>query len=299
LLAFMALYGVSALVIRDFAIRIGGGPATILLLGLAFGIVNEGMVAHSLFNPGWPDVGVLGSYGRWGGVNWLWTEWIVPFHAVWSISFPIFLSRQLWPEVRDRRFLTDRTMVALVPIPFLLAIVWSFAFHPYPLGAADWVGMFAAIAALTGIAWRWGPRISRARPLGAWRPSPTLAATSGVLFFVVGQIGTWQTPDLGPYPEVGFVLLGLAWLAFGLFAMALDTGSLAEERARFAFVLGGIGFYTALSPFSEFGLGRIGLVPIDLVVLGLLIWLYRRRTAEVPPVPPGAAGVPVGVEFSP
>jgi hypothetical protein len=69
---------------------------------------------------------------------------------------------------------------------------------------------------------------------------------------------------------------------------------------RKAFVLGGVGFYVALSPLSEFAFGRIGLVPIVLLVYLLLIRLYLRRTRPigpgsplpglVPTIPPGAVG---------
>jgi hypothetical protein len=291
LLVFMALYGVAALVIRELALRNHGGAATVLLLGLAFGIVNEGMAVHSLFNPAWPGVDVLGSYGRWAGVNWLWTEWIVPFHAVWSISFPIFLCRQFWPDAAERRFLSDRSLVLLAPIPIVVAVVGSFYLQSYRISILDWVGTFAAVFALGAVAWRWGPVIVRLRPGRGWIPTPAVAATVGFGFFVIGQVGTWATPGLGPYPEVGFALLGLAWLGVGLLAMTFDRTA-RGERARFAFVIGGVGFYTALTPLTEFGLGRVGLLPIDVVALVLLVRLYYRRTKPVPTptAPPGAAG---------
>ncbi|MGD0250164.1 MAG: hypothetical protein ABSB97_04680 [Thermoplasmata archaeon] len=289
----MAIYGLSALLIREFAIRYRTGPAGVLLLGLAFGVLNEGMAAHSLFNPAWPGVAVQGSYGRLGGVNWLWAEWIVPFHAVYSISFPIFLSRQFWPEVRDTRFLSDRWAVLLVPVPFVVAIVTSFLVGAYPLSLVDWLGMFGFVALMVLLAERWGESFSAFAASSRWVPSAAAAATVGVLFFVVGQVGTWQTPDLGPYPVVGIVRLLAFYLGVAAFALCLAP-SAAGEKARFAFVLGGIGFYVALSPFSEFLLGRSALVPIDVVVFVALAWLYRRRTALVTPpsAPAGARAAP-------
>jgi len=282
-LIFMAIYGVSALAIREFAIRIHGGPATILILGLAFGVVNEGMAAHSLFNPGWPDVGVLGSYGRWVGVNWLWTEWIVPFHAVWSISFPIFLVGQFWPESRGTPFLSRRWLAGLAPVPVVVAVVSGLLFAGYNLSWGDWVGMFVTILFLVTVAWRFGPRLSRWRPWPRWSPSAWVGVGAAAAFFLGGQVGTWQTPKLGPYPEVGFVLLAGLFALLGAVAAAFDP-SPRGVRARFAFVLTGVGFYVALSPISEFVLGRIGLVPIDVGVWLCLYWLYRRRTSEPLPV---------------
>jgi hypothetical protein len=290
-LVFAAVYGLSALAIRDWSIRIRGGPVTVLVLGLAFGIVNEGMAAHSLFNPNWPGLDALGSYGRWGGVNWLWVEWIVPFHAVWSISFPIFLTGQIWPETRDQRFVSDRTLLAIVPFSIATAIVVGVVFAGYPLSILAWVGMFAAIAILAYIATRFGPRWSRWRWNSPWTPAPGTAVVVGILFIVVGQVGTWQTPVLGPYPEVGFALIALAFAGVAVFATTFDRTP-AGDRARFAFVIGGLSFYVAFSPVSEFVLGRFLLFPIDVAFLVLVLRLYVRRTRVLPPVvvPAGARG---------
>jgi hypothetical protein len=286
-LTFMAIYGLSALAARELALRFRGGAATVLIVGIAFGIVNEGMAAHSLFNPTWPGVGVLGSYGRWEGVNWLWTAWIVPFHAVWSISFPVFLVGQVWPENRDRRLLTDRWLLYVIPIPIVVSVVTSLAFSSYPLTLVQWTGMFVVVLILGGIAVRWGPRLDRLRPFGRWMPTPRLAFVVGFLFFVIGQIGTWQAPKLGPYPEVGFAVLLMTYAVLASLALGLERTP-AGDRSRFALVLGGVAFYLALSPLAEFALGRIGLVLIDAVVFCLLVRLYLERTragaeTSVPP----------------
>jgi len=296
LLVFMAIYGLSALAIRELAIRTGGGPVAVIVLGLAFGLVNEGMAAHSLFNPAWPDVGVLGSYGRFAGVNWIWTEWIVPFHAVWSIAFPIFLVGALWPNSRGERWISDRGVALCVLGAIATAVSTSLVFSEYPLSLVQWAGLFAAVAGLGGVAWRFSARLRDRLPFIGWVPTPRLAFVVGVLFFVVGQVGAWQTPKLGPYPEVGFGLLALAFLGVALFASGFDR-SPEGERARFAFVLGGVGFYVALSPLSEFVLGRIGLVPIDAIVYLLLIRLYwsRARATSIAGGRSGpAAGPPPG-----
>jgi hypothetical protein len=273
---FMMIYGVSALLIREASLRWHTGPAGVIVLGLAFGILNEGMAAHSLFNPNWPDLGSLGDYGRWMGVNWLWAEWIVPFHAIWSISFPILLVRQFWPDLRDRPLVRRSTLLALLPIPFLGAAITTAFFIGAPPSLIEWVGMFGVIGGLVGVTYRYMPRMRGWRPLGKYVPSPRLAAAFGFLLFVGGQIGTFATPRLGPDPLVGALLIAAMFLLAALWATSLDPG-IAGERARFAYVIGGFAFYAALSPISEFFDGRWGLVPIDALALATFVWLYRRR----------------------
>mgnify|MGYP001154199992 CR=1 FL=1 len=71
LLLFGALYGCGALLIREVVHRWNKGWASIFILGMAYGIFEEGVVVRSFFNPAWMDLGILGMYGRWMGVNWV------------------------------------------------------------------------------------------------------------------------------------------------------------------------------------------------------------------------------------
>ena len=45
------MYGGGALLIRELTRRTGRGWPTMVLLGIAFGVVEEGLVTQSLFNP--------------------------------------------------------------------------------------------------------------------------------------------------------------------------------------------------------------------------------------------------------
>jgi len=276
---FMMIYGVSALLIREATVRWNTGPAGILTLGLAFGILNEGMAAHSLFNPNWPDLGQLGGFGYYGGVNWIWTEWIVPFHAVWSMAFPILLVRQFWPDLRDRPLLATRWLYALPPIPLLGAAITTAWFIGYPPSPLEWAGMAAAIVLLVLLTYWYVPALRDWRPLGTYVPTPWMAALVGVLFFITGQIGIFASAGWGlPAVLVFALILGL-FGAYAVFATSLPADR-SGDRARFACTIGGTAFYVVLSPFSEFFLGRAGLIPIDLGFLIFLLWLYRRRVGE-------------------
>ena len=83
------LYGGGAILARELMHRWGKGWLTLLVLGAAYGIAEEGLMCKSFFDPNWQDVGILGSYGRWVGVNWVWSLQLTIFHAAFSIAIPV------------------------------------------------------------------------------------------------------------------------------------------------------------------------------------------------------------------
>ena len=71
LLLEVGLYGAGAILIRELALRRGLGWTKILLLGAAYGIVEEDLQIQSFFNAHHTGLGNLAVYGRALGVNWV------------------------------------------------------------------------------------------------------------------------------------------------------------------------------------------------------------------------------------
>ncbi len=69
-------------------------PSIILLRG-AYRVREEGVVVKSFFDPNWVDLGILGIYGRWMGVNWIWVLHLTIYHAVASVTIPIILVKAI------------------------------------------------------------------------------------------------------------------------------------------------------------------------------------------------------------
>ncbi|HYA11047.1 MAG TPA: hypothetical protein VEH10_05200, partial [Thermoplasmata archaeon] len=98
-------YTAGALLIREALIRWRKGPATGLLLALAYGITEEGLGDNTLFNSTHGADGVLGHFGRFAGVNWVWACGVLAFHVVFSIGLPIVLLGLALPSTRGRSLL--------------------------------------------------------------------------------------------------------------------------------------------------------------------------------------------------
>ncbi|HEX6447618.1 MAG TPA: hypothetical protein VF053_21155 [Streptosporangiales bacterium] len=83
-------YGGGALLIRETCRRAGWGWPGIVALGLAFGVVEEGLVTESLFDPGYAGKHLLAhGYVPGLGIGASWTVFVLTLHVVWSICTPI------------------------------------------------------------------------------------------------------------------------------------------------------------------------------------------------------------------
>ena len=90
------IYGPGALLIRDVIKVRSLGWTSIVLLGAAYGILEEGIALQSLFNPALYNAA---SWGRVGSVNVVYAEAVIPIHAIWSALVPILLTDLLFPAL--------------------------------------------------------------------------------------------------------------------------------------------------------------------------------------------------------
>src|SRR6266550_4228787 len=153
------LYGAGVLVMRETAVRWKTGWPSILLLGAAYGIIEEGLAVKSFFDPNWMDLGSLGWYGRWIDVNWIWAVWLTIFHAVISTSVPIFLTEWIWPRIRGQPLTTRRGYVTAIVLLAAATVTINVLLTPYRPSAWHLLGALAAIIFLVWAAWRYADRL--------------------------------------------------------------------------------------------------------------------------------------------
>ena len=94
------LYGGAALLIREIVRWKNRGWPSIVLLGMAFAVVEEGFLTQSLFNPDYLHLHLhllQAAYIPPLKIGGRWTLWTLNVHAVWSISTPIAIVESCWP----------------------------------------------------------------------------------------------------------------------------------------------------------------------------------------------------------
>ena len=149
LIMLAPMYGGGALLIRELARRTGRGWPTMLLLGYAYALIEEGFAGQTLFNPNtygfhflkyaWiPSLGI----GAW------WTMLMLNVHPFWSIGVSIALAEGLFPA-RARTPWLGKIGTAVVALLYAIGVVANaaYAYHQSHFRASN--AQFLVTAVLT------------------------------------------------------------------------------------------------------------------------------------------------------
>jgi len=177
-----AVYGGGALLIRELARRTGRGWPTMVVLALAFGVFQEGLLTQSLFNKDYAgqhllDDGFIPALG----IAIPWTIFVLTIHTVWSISTPIALVEESTRSRRTQPWLRTRGLIVTAAL-FLLGCVITFAIS---YGNGHYVAPAPKLLA-SAVAVR--------RPLPSGPAQPSVAAACAVS----GRARSWPRP---PWPR--------------------------------------------------------------------------------------------------
>lgn len=210
-------YGAGAVLIREITRRVARGWPTILLLGLAFGLLEEGLLTQSLFNPHYLGFDLI-SYGYlgWLGTGVPWAIFVLTLHVVWSIATPIALVEGIWPGREPwlgRIGLAVTTMVLVLGALAIFAVSWAtsgFLASPGQLIGSALLAVIVAGAALRL------PRVDAPRPAGPVLPAALLATLLASAYQVLHHYGreafpAWLTTVLSVALLAGTIAAAIGW----------------------------------------------------------------------------------------
>jgi hypothetical protein len=277
----VAQYTAGALLVREALLRWRKGWATGIALGLAYGVAEEGLGDNTLFNSTHGTDGVLGLYGHFLGVNWVWATGVLAFHVIYSTGLPIVLLGLALPHTRGRSLLGRRSVAAaLTSVSAAAAVemtlVWGV--DRFWLGWPLLIGSLVTIAGLVAFGY-WAP----AGAAGPRRDFPSL--TPGVAFAI--GLGFFPIAFLLEYGGAlvlpAAATIGVELVAFGLLLEAVRRG-IGRRGNEFLWVQLAFGFVLWQGLFGwlvTFGL------PYVLVLLGVAVYFFvRLRRAYAPGPPP-------------
>lgn len=270
-------YGPTALLIREVVRRQGWSWWSVVMLGLAMGTFEEGLLTQTLFNPEFMHLNPV--YGNRWGINGAWMEFIIPYHAIWSISVPIVISEQLFPVRAEKPWLsragiwTMGVMATLGAILFATIFIKIFGFVSSPAHYALAASLVILFVSLSPYAGRWKTPFAIKVP-NAWLISVTGFVAGAVLMELLGQVFSKQLPAwlsqvAGLLTAGGMIALVSGWVRYGW--SRVERFHLAWG-ALFAIMLSGLDIVIAQKS------------TIDIIAQGIFIaacaaWflLWRRR----------------------
>jgi hypothetical protein len=302
MLTLIPIYGGGALLIREVAVRRGVGYAAIAVLGIGYGIVEEGLALGSFFSPT-----IYGGIGpAWGGrfleLNTVYTLFQLLNHSLFSVAVPILLVDLCFPSHQRRPWLKTPGLV-LAGLLFVLGCVTVRFAAMFSLDPGYRIpGAWAATAAIaTGAVVMLGlTRRSSATPTAS-EPAPgdrpnvvplprTLFAASlllvGSALAVLGIGGDYGLLPGGLWLPATAAFLGCvvagAWLV-----RRWSRATRFDDRHRLALGAGALLAHSlvlgAIHPATPAAQAGVAVVLVVTVGLLALLWHYtgRRATAEV------------------
>jgi hypothetical protein len=292
LLLWLPIYGAGILLIREAVTRTGRGWPSIIVLGLAYEIAEDGLGLQALTSPH------LYHAADWApqifGFNIAY--WILNaiYHIVFSAIIPIFITNLLFPAFKDRPYLKKGGLVwvmlfALIGVGMLRGSVPPSQDPGYTAPVAVLIGCVVAIIALAVIALRFMPRKQPSPMNDTAVPSSKQLVLTGVVSTVV--VFGLMYPFAGAHQPLfthgywAYIPIAIGTLlAVYVYKTIRSWGQSKLWNTRLALALAG----GALVGHTIFGLVAAHLNVIDRIGLGIILvimaWLLYRLYRKQPTV---------------
>jgi hypothetical protein len=287
------VWGCGTLIIRELVLRWNGRWPSVLALGAALALAEELVIQQTSLAP-LPWLGDVPSYGRAGGVNWLYLLFMIGYESVWVVVVPVKLVELIVPARRRHPWVGKRGLV-ISSLVFVLGsciawFVWTqqarprvYHVPPYQPPLAALLVSGAAILALVALGYALRHTAVRPRPHPA--PAPWALAVGAIALaapwaalFVLAFHSPLGLPFIVP------LVIGVGWATFALALVARWVSSTSwGDGHTWALVFGA----TIIAMFAGFLDGTAwsvydlaAKVVLDVIAVIALLALARRALAS-------------------
>jgi len=276
-LSLVGFYGCGAILIREAKARWNKNTASLLLLGAAYGVWEEGISVKSFFDPNWVDLGILGSYGRWLGVNWIWAYSLTIYHAVFSITIPVLLTEQIiFPEISEEKWLGRKGLsIALFSFLFVSWLLNTFL-TTYQPSIYHYLLCIAIILILIYFAKKFNIEFKDEKNPPSHKKLWLFGFTWVITFYLI----SWVSPYILRSPILTALILTIQLYLCYRYLAGIDWKA-SNRRDLLALIIGLLSFWIILAPLQELDNpnrpdNTAGMSLVGLGILILLLWLWRK-----------------------
>ena len=114
----LTFYGFQVSIIADISSRYSLKTGTIFIIGLIYGIFEEGFAIFTMES--------TKTHTLWlsfGGMNITWTIYVMVLHAVVTVSITLLIMRVIWPNRISKPFLNRWSYAVMLPVT---AVIYAF-----------------------------------------------------------------------------------------------------------------------------------------------------------------------------
>ena|SRR5579859_1387423 len=177
-------YGFAVLVLREAAVRMRAGIISMVLLGLIYGMYNEGLIAKTFLRVHGVPINTFDGYGLFGGVETAWAIFISIWHAFFAFLFPIVIVYSLYPHEREEAWLNKTVFTILAVITLLVSGLAFLGKNGHPAGIAGTPGQYLAMAAISALLFLLARRYSKMGSIVALQSRSLIPAVKGFCMFL-------------------------------------------------------------------------------------------------------------------
>lgn len=275
LLTFLGFYGCGALIIREVVAHKKLNVINILLWGAAFGVLEEGILLKSWYDPAWMGAAITSQALRVSGVNVLQPFANIVYHAILSITVPILLVESFTGERKP--WLSKKKLVLPVLVFIAAASVMGLTFNRnYQISISHYL-----FSILIMIIFIMAANVRFRLPDGKRKHSiPTLWVISGLFipfqFFVFYGLALRNVSWM--------VILLAAILLYGIYAITFWRAYWKKRVRKLGFA-SAAGFITGLLPAVAIAARQDNTKIVNfitaLVFILMLIVLYRSTMRKL------------------
>lgn len=266
-------YGFGAIICRELMIRWHKRWPSLILLGLAYGVYEEFIVARSVWDPDWAELGAIRDYSYWEGVTWTYAAVLLHFHLLISILASIGLAHLIYPGRRHASWVNNRQLIwCFIGLALWTPALWLI--NPFTPTIPALIFSVLAIGGLVYLARHWPESLFPQRAGTSTQPvwyGVLAAVNMTAIFLAVFVLPETKSAWLPDWPVMlaGIVILDV--LMFGLILRWSGNGYAWDDRHKLAFIAGVLAFFIVfgfLQDLEQFG----GLSLVAIVT----IWGLRR-----------------------
>jgi len=280
------LYGCGTLLIREAKAR-WNLQWSVIFLGVAYGVLEEGTIVQSFFNVSHVDLGALSEYGMFWGVQWPWTISLVLLHGTLSTLIPIAISELIWPEYKNQPLLKKRGLfftsvgLILIVVFWMVVVIGQKTEAMYENYTPDIILVMGSILVLFLLFWLAYKYKDSRFVFGKCRVFPPLVfGIAGFLFQAVNVLlpnvlaESFVASSVTVYSQVFLVVIVLTFIFCQVYNRSVT------KRHIVSLIFGSVFFWILISPITEHNInGAFGLSFVGIIALIMLI-AFRRRALK-------------------